>query len=134
MTKTAGYHVVIKAFIPAPRDNWAAQKLASGIMEELEAGHVITPAFVELARIVDETVTEFRVVSDGMTEHFAEVRADEPFTTGDEDSHRMDPSKKSGRMNGPHQTTDSNRPKTFMVTHQRHHLRCVGNRDHVRRG
>jgi hypothetical protein len=53
MTKTSGYHVTIKAFIASPKSDFAAQARAATTMDELIKGSVITPGFVELARIVD---------------------------------------------------------------------------------
>lgn len=55
MTKTSGYHITLKAFIPAPRTNFAAQAKAAQTMDELTTGGVITPAFVELAHVLDVT-------------------------------------------------------------------------------
>ena len=51
--KIAGYTVTIKAFIPAPKDSFSAQARAASTMDELVTGCVITPAFVELALILD---------------------------------------------------------------------------------
>ena len=48
-----GYHVTIRAFIASPKNDFAAQARAATTMAELAQGKVITPAFVELALILD---------------------------------------------------------------------------------
>lgn len=53
MAKENGYLVTIRAFIPAPRDDFDKQATAAQVMGALTKNKALTPEFVQVAEVLD---------------------------------------------------------------------------------
>lgn len=51
--RQTGYVIIIKAFIPSPKDDFAAQAAAATTMSAVTKSKELTPEFLALAQITD---------------------------------------------------------------------------------
>jgi len=56
MAKQSGFIVTIKAFIPAPKNDFKAQAAATALAADLDENKTITEAFLAAAKVVDLSV------------------------------------------------------------------------------
>lgn len=59
MSRQNGYTVTIKAFVPAPKDNFAAQAAAATMMAALTQTGELTPDFLALAKVIGKPQAKY---------------------------------------------------------------------------